>query len=177
MILGTERLIRLVKEKKLIENLSDRELTNPEGAGFDLRVGEIHSIEGLGFLGVEERATPKSKLLAKVGQDEKFVLKPGDFILIKTIEKVNLPDDILMLTFPRSTLYRSGVLFLASQTAPGYSGELVCALKNLSNGSFELELGSRILHVVFFEIKGKGISYRGQWQGGRLTSHKKEKQI
>jgi hypothetical protein len=41
MVLGIKKLLKLVKEKKLVENLSERELKNPEGAGFDLRVGEI----------------------------------------------------------------------------------------------------------------------------------------
>jgi hypothetical protein len=37
MILGPVLLLKLVKEKKLVEHLAERELTNPEGAGFDLR--------------------------------------------------------------------------------------------------------------------------------------------
>lgn len=177
MILGVDELLRLVKERKLVENLSKRELKNPEGAGFDLRIGEIYSINGHGFLGIEERSTPNAKLLAKVGRDKKFILKPGDFVLMKTIENVNLPEDLLMLTFPRSTLYRSGVLFLATQCAPGYSGKMVYALKNVGSADFELELGARIVHVVFLKISGKGSPYRGQWKGGRVTTSGKEKQI
>ena len=38
MILGPKKLLELVKKKKLVENLAHRELTNPEGAGFDLRL-------------------------------------------------------------------------------------------------------------------------------------------
>jgi len=45
--------------------LCKRELENPEGAGFDLRMGEIFELEGDGFLGVEERNTPNSKSIAK----------------------------------------------------------------------------------------------------------------
>ena len=33
MILGIKELLNLVKEEKLVENLSERELKNPEGAG------------------------------------------------------------------------------------------------------------------------------------------------
>ena len=59
MILGIKKLHELVKEIKLVENLCQREMNNPEGAGFDLRLGEIYELEGDGFLGVEERDTPK----------------------------------------------------------------------------------------------------------------------
>ena len=55
MILGVKKLLKLVKEKKLVENLSERELKNPEGAGFDIRIGELYEAKGKGFLGVEER--------------------------------------------------------------------------------------------------------------------------
>ena len=51
MILGPKKLLQLVKTKKLVEGLSERELTNPEGAGFDLRVGEVYEISGNAFLG------------------------------------------------------------------------------------------------------------------------------
>ena len=44
MILGITKLLELVREKKLVENLCERELKNPEGAGFDLRIGEIYGI-------------------------------------------------------------------------------------------------------------------------------------
>jgi len=59
MILGIKELHRLVKEKDLVTNLSERELENPEGAGFDLRIGELYEISGQGFLGVTERETPE----------------------------------------------------------------------------------------------------------------------
>lgn len=55
MILGIDEIHKLVGEIKLLENLSERELTNPEGAGIDLRLGKVFRLEGKGFLGVEER--------------------------------------------------------------------------------------------------------------------------
>ena len=49
MIIGPKKLLKLVKEIKLVEDLAERELTNPEGAGFDLRLGEVHEIFGDAF--------------------------------------------------------------------------------------------------------------------------------
>ena len=49
MIIGVKKLLELVKEKKLVENLSERELKNPEGAGFDIRIGELYKVKGKGF--------------------------------------------------------------------------------------------------------------------------------
>jgi len=194
MILGAKKLLELVKEKKLVENLAEREVKNPEGAGFDLRIGELYELKGVGFLGVQERETPKIKLLAKVDElrssppfadaqvfdkrkPKKVLLKPNTYYLMKTIEKLNLPENLLALFTPRSTLYRSGVYIFGGQTAPGYKGELTTGIYNFRNEKFKLEMGSRVIHIMFFEVKGKSNLYRGQWQGGRTTTKKKEKQI
>jgi len=36
MVIDPNTLLTLVKKHRLVENLAERELTNPEGAGFDL---------------------------------------------------------------------------------------------------------------------------------------------
>lgn len=173
MILG----IDIAKNLGLIENLCDRELNNPEGAGFDIRVDEIYNNKGFGFLGIEDRKTPNIKLVAKHGKDKEYFLKPNEYVLIKTIEKVNLPENILALAFPRETLKRCSILLLASQIAPGYKGELIFGLKNLGEENFRLELGARVAHIMFFEVKGKTTKYRGQWQDGRVSTKGEEKQV
>ena len=179
MIIGIKKLLELVRQKKLVENLSERELKNPEGAGFDLRIGELYELKGTGFLGVQERETPKIKLLAKFDKrkPKKVLLEPNTYYLMKTVEKLNLPENLLALFTPRSTLYRSGVYIFGGQTAPGYQGELTTGIYNFRNEKFELEMGSRVIHIMFFEVKGASNLYRGQWQGGRITTKKKEKQV
>jgi deoxycytidine triphosphate deaminase len=179
MILGAEKLLQLVRENNLVENLSKRELESPEGAGFDLRIGELYEIKGEGFLGVEERDTPQTELITKFNQDEKMEvsLKPKTYYLMKTIEKVNMPKDVLAIFTPRSTLFRSGVYIFGGQVAPGYCGGLTMGMYNFRDEVFKLELGSRVLHLMFFEVRGESNLYRGQWQGGRVTTDKKEKQI
>ncbi len=179
MIIGPKVLLKLVKEKKLVQGLSDRELTNPEGAGFDLRLGEVYKIKGRGFLGIDERQTPKERLVAKykAGQKKVFTIKPGEFVLVKTIESVNLPKDIAGHLYARSTLFRSGLTLLLTQIAPGYEGELTMGLVNLGPSRMDIELGARIAHVQFTRIDGGGSLYRGQWKGGRVAARTKEKQV
>lgn len=179
MILGVNKILQLVKEKKLVENLSERELKNPEGAGFDLRLGELYEVSGKGFLGIEERETPKTRLIAEynIKKPKKVALKPKTYYLMKTVEKINLPENLLAIFTPRSTLYRSGVYIFGGQSSPGYCGELTMGIYNFRAEPFELEMGARVLHMMFFEVKGKANLYRGQWQGGRVATKKKEKQI
>lgn len=179
MILGPKELLKLVKKKKLVEGLSERELTNPEGAGFDLRLGEVFKISGSAFLGETSRSTPGVERVKKYEKGKKgsIKIKPGDFFLVKTIEKINLPLDLSAVIIPRTTTFRSGLFIRTGPIQPGYSGELTFGLKNEGPVTVEIEMGARFVHVIFHEIKGSGSAYRGQWQGGRVSATKKEKQV
>lgn len=179
MILGVDKLHKLVKTRKLVERLCDRELNNPEGAGFDIRLGEIYELKGKGFLGIEERKTPAVKLVAKYeeGKKKSFVFKPGKYYAMKTIEKANTPGNILILFRPRSTLYRSGIALFTGNASPGYCGELTFGIINLGPSPIKIEMGSRVAHAMFYKVEGKTNLYRGQWHGGRVSAKKKEKQV
>src|SRR4030042_1168186 len=144
MILGVDKLHKLVKTKKLVEGLCERELNNPEGAGFDLRLGEVYELKGEGFMGIEERKTPNVKLVAKYwqGKEASFIFKPGKYYAMKTIEKVNTPANILILFRPRSTLYRSGIALFTGNASPGYCGELTFGIINLGPFPINIELGA-----------------------------------
>lgn len=174
-MIGTKELLELVKENKLVENLCSRELENPEGTGFDLRLGEIFRIkEQEAFLGEEKRFTPETESIAQHGKDKEVILKPGEFVLAKTIEKVNLPKDIAAIFRPRSTLQRCGAGLFTATASPGYSGELTFGLCNLGKCDFKIEMGARFVHILFFRTSDNVSEYRGQWQGGRVSTEGKE---
>ncbi|HBG81541.1 TPA: hypothetical protein DDW69_01730 [candidate division CPR2 bacterium] len=179
MVLGVDKLLELVKTKKLVENLCDRELNNPEGTGFDLRVGEFFKISGEGYLGETERKTCDIESIAKFkeGKIQSVTVNPGDFYLIKTIETVNIPENLVAVFKPRTTMQRMGIFFRSSQGAPGYSGELTFAIANAGPCKVKIELGARVAHVMFHEVNGATNLYRGQWQGGRVTTEGKEVQV
>ena len=179
MILGPKHLLKLVKTKKLVEGLSERELLNPEGAGFDLRLGEVYKISGTAFLGETERKTPKVKLIQKYqnGKKKSVKIKPGDFVLVTTIESFNVPQNLTVNFKPRTTTFRSGLFLRTGNVAPGYKGPVTFGLKNEGKVTVTIEMGARFVHAQFEEVKGGGSMYRGQWQGGRVTTKKKEKQV
>lgn len=188
MILGPKKLLELVKKKKLVEGLADRELTTPEGAGFDLRLGEVYKISGKAYLGVTHRETPKVTLIAKYkeitsdvrssnARNNTITIKPGEFYLVTTIEKVNLPLNICTTFIPRTTTFRSGLFIRTGVGQPGYAGKLTFGLKNEGPVPVTLELGCRFVQALFHWVDGGGTQYKGQWQGGRITTKKRERQI
>lgn len=190
MALSAVKILELNQKYNLIEGLSDRELNNPEGVGIDIRVGEVYEIEGDGFLGVTERKMPNIKMIASISKgDKQIVMNPGDYLLVKTIEKFNIPGEkvevekgvhkyLTPIIEPRSTLQRCGIGLFKTKTDPGYSGELTFGIANLGKQKFTFELGSRMFNVLIQEVTGEiSRAYSGQHQGGRVTSDgKKETQ-
>jgi len=179
MILGIDKLLKLVKTKNLVENLSERELTNPEGCGFDLCLGQVHKISGVGFMGLTERNSVDSKLILEFDpkKTRSIIIRPGESYLVTTREKLNMPLNLTAAMWLRSTLFRSGLIMSGGKIDPGYTGELSFLLFNAGQCKMKIELGARIVHIMFFEINGKTNAYRGQWKGGRVTSKKKEVQV
>lgn len=187
-VLGIDEVLRRVKKEKLIEGLGQRELKNPEGVGIDLRLGAVYQIvEGGAFIQGDRdqvlgtRLGVKTKLVAKFKKRKKnqewVVIKPGDYYLASTLEIVNTPTDLMPVVFPRTSLFRAGLLLLNSKTDPGYKGQLTMGLKNLSEFEVRLQIGARICNIVFFEIEGQTVSYRGQHQGGRISPTDAEQQV
>lgn len=179
MILGIDEILKLVKETNLLENLSERELNNPEGAGIDLRIGKLFKLDGRGFLGIEERETPKAVLVAEYNPDKKtsIVINPGEYYLTESVERFNMPLHLLAVIKPRTTLHRSGVITRVSIVDPGYSGTIHPAVYNAGPVPVEIELGARYINAMFYEVKGRTNPYRGQWQGGRIDTSGREKQV
>lgn len=180
MILGPKKLLQLVKTKKLVDNLDKRELKTPEGAGFDIRLGEVHKLDGgKAFLGITHRETPKIKTVAIYNPKKStvYTIKPGEFVLMSSIETFNIPLDITVNFKPRTTTFRSGLFLRTGNVAPGYHGKVTFAVKNEGPIPVTLEMGCRIAHAQFYQVDGGGTQYKGQWQGGRVTTKKREKQI
>jgi deoxycytidine triphosphate deaminase len=93
------------------------------------------------------------------------------------MEVVNIPANMVGILKPRSTLQRMGLFLRTTQIAPGYSGDLTFALKNEGPAAVKIDIGARIVHLMVAEVRGTTALYRGQWQGGRVTTTKKEKQV
>ena len=188
MILGPKKLLALVKKTNLVEGLDTRELTTPEGAGFDLRLGEAYTISGHAFLGVTHRETPTISLKSQVEsqkpegrsktkeKNKSLIIKPGEFYLVTTMETVNIPLNLCATFIPRTTTFRSGLFLRTGVAQPGYQGKLTFGLKNEGPITVEIEMGARFVFVQFHEVVG-ATQYKGQWQGGRVTTEKREKQI
>lgn len=185
-VIGIHEVVRRIKEDHLIEGLGGRDFSNPEGTGIDLRLGAVHKIveggayiEADGGAGLGRRrgvVTQELYALKEGGVPDELAVAPGEYYLVQTAESLNTPLNLMPMIYPRSSLFRAGLLLLATKTDPGYKGKLTMGLANLGPFSVKLQLGARICNVVFYTIEGETIGYRGQHQGGRI-SHGEERQV
>ncbi len=178
MILGTDKLLHLIRNKNLIQGLDEKDI-NIEGCGIDLRIGELYEMEkGDGFIHRDTRKTPEYKLVArfKKGKSQKIKLEPGRFYVAKTAEIINTPDNLFGIFIARGTFFASGILVLGFRVDPGYKGNFRFHLVNIGGRNFEIEMGARIANMIFLQVGGKTNPYQGQWQGGRAYIKEEEKQ-
>lgn len=182
-ILGIKEVVRRINEEGLITNLGGRDLSNPEGTGVDLRLGALHVltsggayIEADGESGLGKRKGVETVEVSRYteGAPSEAVIEPGKYYLVQTIESVKTPLDLMVMVYPRTSLFRAGLILVASKGDPGYEGPLTFGLKNESEFPVTLQMGARFCNIVFNTIEGEAIAYRGQHQGGRISFGEEE---
>jgi len=112
-----------------------------------------------------------SEVLVKKG--EAFIMHPGEFVLATTLEKVELPNDILGRLEGRSSLGRLGIIVhsTASMFDPGWEGTATMELGNLGVLPVALYPGMRVCAFTFEQLTSpvdvpyknkRGNKYAGQ---------------
>lgn len=161
-MLGKKEIKELVDEKNLIQGF-DKECL--EGAGYDLRLNKIYELDGSGYVGIDFRDLPKVR---EIKFDE-YPLNPGEYVLIETLEKVNMPLDIAARVLPRSTVFRCGASLITALVDPGYRGTLTMGLYNQGKSPFRVQKMARIAQIMFEPVRGKTKAYDGRYQGGKVV--------
>jgi len=90
----------------------------------------------------------------EVGDDEPFIMQPGDFALASTIETLELADDLLGRLEGRSSIARLGITVhsTAAVFEPGWVGTATMELSNLGRMAVALYPGMRICAFSFESV-------------------------
>ena len=89
-----------------------------------------------------------------IPEDRPFVLQPGEFILVSTLERIEIPDDLVAQVKGKSSLGRIGlqVASTAGYVDPGWKGRLTLELTNVSRLPVALYAGMRICQIYFMKL-------------------------
>jgi dCTP deaminase len=113
--------------------------------------------------------------LVEVGDDESFLLHPGEFVLGSTLEVITLGDDLASRREGTSSLGRLGLLThsTAGFIDPGFSGHVTLELSNVANLPIKLYPGMKIGQICVLPLSsvsehpyGSAV-YGSRYQGQR----------
>ena len=92
--------------------------------------------------------------LVEIGEEDRFMLHPGEFVLGSTSERVALPDDLVARLEGKSSLGRLGLLIhsTAGFVDAGWDGQLTLELSNVANLPIALYPGMKIGQISFLQM-------------------------
>jgi dCTP deaminase len=92
-------------------------------------------------------------------------IPPGRNQLVATLERVELPDDLVGTLHIRSSLARAGIIASLALVDPGYRGQLTISLYNAGTEPFSMSKGDTFVQMVLHALSTKTQrSYRGKYQ-------------
>lgn len=96
---------------------------------------------------------------------ERVELHPGQFRLASTIERFNMPAELMGIVHDKSTLARRGLSVFNTVIEPGWRGILTLELKNQGGQPIVIPAGSPIAQVVFHLLdEPTDLPYEGKYQ-------------
>jgi dCTP deaminase len=123
----------------------------------DLRLGNAFRIFESGVHGIIDPQKNVSHEFTKeiiVEEGKAFIMQPGDFVLGTTMEKLELPDDLLGQLEGRSSIGRLGIIIhsTAASIDPGMRGHITLELANMGKLPVALYPGMRICSISFAQL-------------------------
>ncbi len=168
-VLSKQDICRLLQQKPpLVEDYINLE-TQVQPNGIDLTLREVALLETRGQLAASDRQRSVSGLAPLVFNGLGFIdMIPGAYVVTYN-EIVNLPNDIMALGRPRSSLLRCGVTVETAVWDAGYSGRSQSLMVVYNPQGFRLQRNARIVQLVFFQLTRETEGYRGVYQKENLT--------
>jgi dCTP deaminase len=153
VILTDKEISKLVKEKRMIENYIE---DNLQSVSYDLTASNIIQI----FNKVQTTINLKSKDSIALANKEVSInygykIMPNEYILIKTKESFNLPDNLTGHIRPRTTFTRLGLVLSVQHINPTFSGHLYLGMLNSTPNAIEIFPDLIIGQVIFEQVFGE----------------------
>ncbi|WP_424019850.1 dCTP deaminase [Halorientalis pallida] len=178
MILSdTNILDRLAEGDLVIEPLEDVDL-QVQPASVDLRLGrEFLEFQHANIPCIHpnsEQEVAEYVDETHVEEGDEFILHPGDFVLGTTVERVEIPPDLIAHVEGRSSLGRLAIVVHATAGLcdPGYQGQITLELSNLGTAPVALTPGMRISQLTFTELKTAADRPYGEERGSKYQDQK-----
>jgi dUTP pyrophosphatase len=166
--LSREEIRRLLEgQPPLLESCLDIE-SQLQPNGFDISVRDVCRLVTPGTISVDNNQRVISEPAPMAFGDSNFIdLAPGPYLITHN-EVVHLPNNVMALGRPRSSLLRCGVTVNTAVWDAGYSGRSQSLLVVCNELGFRLQKDARVVQLVFFRLTGETEGYRGRYQGENM---------
>ncbi|HEY5190254.1 MAG TPA: dCTP deaminase [Solirubrobacteraceae bacterium] len=153
-VLSDQTIVSMVQAGRIKMEPWDPALVQP--ASIDLRLGDSFRVFHNHRASAIDLRDPPDNLTEEVvvPDGESFVIHPGEFCLGRTLEWVELPDDIVARIEGKSSLGRLGLIVHATAgfCDPGWKGTLTLELNNLTRIPIKLYPGLEIAQLSFMTL-------------------------
>ncbi len=157
----------LQREPPLLEGYIDLE-TQVQPNGFDLTLHEAALLQTSGKITASDSQRLVSDLAPLVFDGLGFIdLMPGAYIITYN-EIVHLPNNVMALARPRSSLLRCGVTVETAVWDAGYSGRSQSLMMVHNPQGFRLQKNARVVQLVFLQLARETEGYQGAYQGENI---------
>lgn len=169
LVLSKKAIKKLIQgAPSLIENYMDLE-NQLQPNGLDLTLLSIASLDTSGTIAVSNNERKVSELKnLEFGADGYIHLEPGIYS-IKFNEIISMPEDIMALATPRSSLLRCGVSVHTAVWDAGYSGRSESLMTVYNPKGFKLQKNARVIQLIFFKLSETTEGYSGTYQNENLV--------
>jgi dUTP pyrophosphatase len=167
--LGRERLLALIQAARPLisgyHSIEDQLQPN----GFDLSVAEVGEFANGGAIGRVNASRSLPDVRPLPFDDTGWLeLRPGPYQIVFN-ETVDLPNNLMGLGRPRSSLCRVGATLGTAVWDAGYRGRSTALLMVMNPSGMRLERAARLLQLVFFTLEtATARGYDGTYQDENL---------
>ena len=146
-----------------------------EGGAFDLTIDQLFDLtqETMPIIGPDQRVEPRIRPIPWDCTEEIPLVRlmPGDYVLFRTREIFNIPDNVGVTLHHKSTTHRDGLNVIFAVMHPGYCGSLTLGLHVVGPLPVAIKYGARMLTSRYEWIDAAGTKqYDGPHQGGVVTT-------
>lgn len=173
MILSDADILRRLEAGELVVDPLDDPDIQIQPASVDLRLGreflefQRTNIPCIHPNSEQEVSDYVSETVVEDG--EEFILHPGDFVLGTTLERVEIPPDLIAHVQGRSSMGRLAIVIHATAGIidPGYRGQITLELSNLGAAPVALTPGMRISQIILTELTSRSERPYGSDRGSK----------
>ena len=154
MVKNDEWIIRTSKEDRMIEPFEESQVSagvvswGVSSYGYDMRISDIFKAPV--FAG-GEALDPKAPGAVEFEEVRTacFALRPGSYVLARSLEYFRIPRDVLGLVTGKSTYARCGVLVNVTPLEPEWEGYITIGIANTAPVPVRLYANEGIGQVIF----------------------------